>query len=120
MGEYGYLPERLRSHDAVSLSSTDVTVHQRILKTLSVWVEQHPNPDAPALAIAGLGAYSPRQLMEAVSEKSETGQFFEALIVNGARAQEDGLEGVLRSFREESGGSGSSGINAVLTLDKPE
>ena len=79
------------------------SVHQRIASTLDDWATRHPNPDAPAVSLGGLGDYSPRELAHAVSEKSEAGQFFEALIVNGAQISEDGLEGVLRSFCDEGG-----------------
>jgi hypothetical protein len=70
---------------------------------LNDWASRHPNPDAPAVSLAGLGDYSPRELACAVTEKSEVGQFFEALIVNGAQISDGGLDGVLRSFRDEEG-----------------
>jgi hypothetical protein len=103
MGEYGYMPEGLRPDlsRSGSGSGSGGSVHDRILSTLQFWLQRHPRPDDPALNIAGLGRYSPRELTAAVAEKNEVGQFFEMLIVNGARAQTEGLEGVLRLFREE-------------------
>lgn len=85
--------------------SGEPDVHQQILLTLDDWVAHHPNPDAPAISLAGLGEYSPREIAHAVSEENDAGHFFEALIVNGARVSENGLSGVLRSFREEGGNS---------------
>jgi hypothetical protein len=79
------------------------SVHLRIASALDDWASRHPNPDAPAVSLGGLGDYSPRELAHAVSEKSEAGQFFEALIVSGAQISGEGLDGVLRSFRDEGG-----------------
>jgi hypothetical protein len=101
MAEYGYLPERQRS-EGRRPPSEGGSAHEQIYASLLHWVEHHPNPDAPALSIAGSGDYSPRELLEAVGSRSDVGQFFEAMIVNGASIYEDGLEGVLRSFRDES------------------
>jgi len=108
MGEYGYMPEGLRPDYSGAQSRSGSgsggggSVHDRILETLRYWVQKHPRPDVAVLNIAGMGRYSPRELADSVAEGNEVGQFFEMLIVNGGRVQEEGLEGVLRSFREES------------------
>ena len=81
-------------------------VHDRIVASLEAWVAHHPNPDAPALSLGGLGDYSPRELYWAVADETEAGSFFEAMIVNGAQTSERGLDGVLQSFENESGPGG--------------
>lgn len=90
------------------------SAHQLILSFLSEWAEKHPNPDQPALSVAHLGEYSPRDLCEAVEKRSEAGRILESLILFGAARHEGNLKGVLESFVQENQAP-PSGIDRLLT-----
>jgi hypothetical protein len=85
--------------EAVSVSAAaEETLHSRIARTLEQWVAQHPSPEMPALSLAEMGEFSPRQIFEAVKAKTDVGEFVEVLIVNGVRMHPEGIEGVLKTF----------------------
>lgn len=76
--------------------------HTHILDQLNIWLTRHPAPDQPALSVASFGAYSPRELCEAVEQRNEMGQFLESLILFGATSRPGGLNEVLASFVGEN------------------
>lgn len=68
-------------------------IHEAVVNALQTWVERHPNPDVPALSIATSGQFTPRQLLQEVRERSDTGLFLEEMIetavANGAAKLEE-------------------------------
>jgi hypothetical protein len=73
-------------------------VHHAVVNALQTWVERHPNPDVPALSIAAAGQFTPRQLLQEVLERSETGLFLEEMIETAAGNGPAKLEEILSSF----------------------
>jgi hypothetical protein len=92
------------------------TAHQYILHYLTEWLTNHPAPDQPALSVANLGEYSPRELCDAVEKQTEAGRFLESLILFGAKCQEGDLRAVLESFTREN--APDSGINRLM-IEQP-
>jgi hypothetical protein len=91
------------------------SAHIRILSFLTEWCSNHPNPDDPALSVAQLGEYSPRQICEAVDKRTEAGRFIESLIQFGAARHDGNLDGVLESFLQEN--QVSPGRAAPLSIE---
>jgi len=117
MGNFSPEPEPSK-HSPAHLPNQDYdpqrSAHQRILHFLKSWAANHPAPDQPALSVANLGEYSPREICEAVEARSDAGRFIESLVQFGAARHEGGLEGVLQSFVQENQ-SASSGIDRLLS-----
>jgi len=78
------------------------SAHGRILYALNEWLARHPAPDQPALGVAQLGEFSPRELCAAVEMRTDAGQFIESLILFGARIHGGNLNAVLESFAREA------------------
>lgn len=118
VGQFSFQPEesqppkRQPSQSALRLDPMK-DAHQNILEHLKAWMANHPEPDRPMLSMANLGVYSPRELCDAVERRSETGQFLESLILFGASARADGLQGVLKSFVQEN--EDSAGLSSSIS-----
>jgi hypothetical protein len=78
------------------------SVHEAIVRALQKWVERHPNPDVPAMSIATSGQFTPRQLLQAVCDRSETGVFVEEMIEAAVAANEVELDDILNRFEESA------------------
>ena len=110
VGQFSFQPEesqppkRQPSQSALRLDPMK-DAHQNILEYLKTWLARHPAPDQPVLSVANLGAYSPRELCEAMEKRTEAGQFLETLILFGASSHpKNGLLDVLQSFVLENDG----------------
>jgi len=79
--------------------------HSEIVETLKIWLLNHPAPDQPVMSVASYGAFSPRELYEAVESRNQTGEFLESLIAFGASSRSGGISEILQSFRDEDSSS---------------
>jgi len=101
MSQTSSLSSRVSVSDSKAAVPLIETAHEHILEALRKWVEKHPAPDQIALSVASLGAYSPRELWEAVENQTEVGRFLESLILFGAKRRKGSLVDVLDSFSTE-------------------
>ena len=74
----------------------DEETKDKIIKALDSWAAKHPGKDQPAISVATFGEFSPREIVEAVTQETPFGQFFLKMIESATR--EHPLEKVLRSF----------------------
>jgi hypothetical protein len=51
----------------------DSNEREALTYSLNVWLEHHPEPDVPVFRIAGDGELTPREVVEAVNNRSEIG-----------------------------------------------
>jgi hypothetical protein len=77
------------------------SLHEGLVKSMQVWVERHPNPDVPALSVAGGEQFTPRQLLKEVIERSDSGLFFEELVATAAARSSVKLDEILAWFERE-------------------
>ena len=68
----------------------------RLMQAVEKWAEGHPAPDVPAIRILGQGAMTPRQVVEAMRDRSPAGELLLQVLENAVA--ETTLEDVLGSF----------------------
>jgi len=104
MAQFGYLSDPLGGKlpgkgDWPKVSTANA--HDRILSALRIWLENHPSPDQPAISIAQMGSFTPQQIVNAVENSTDAGNFFESMIVFAAKEENTTLDSILESFRTE-------------------
>jgi len=74
----------------------DVKEEQDLETALTIWLNNHPEPDKTFITAGVHGKFSPRQLVDEITRETEAGKFFIKVIEHSAKKH--GLNEIIKGF----------------------